>query len=122
MAQVVTRGRYFEVWEGIFIWPQEDCGVMFNTVVDLFWFQLYMEIHEDCFLFSLRGDANIHWLQPPYIQQPAAANLYRKSYEKLLNAAAIWLQPDVVNFEVFPHFKALCTSTNILYTNVDDQA
>ena len=37
------------------------------------------------------------------IQQPAAANLYRNSYTKLLNAAAlVWLQPAVMNCYVSP--------------------
>ena len=38
-----------------------------------------------------------------HIQQPAAANLYRKCYTLLLNAAAFWLQPAVINFDVFPN-------------------
>ena len=38
-----------------------------------------------------------------HIQQPAAANLYRKCYTLLLNAAAFWLQPAVLNFDVFPY-------------------
>ena len=37
-----------------------------------------------------------------HIQQPAAAKLYRKSYTLLLNAAAFWLQPAVMNFDVSP--------------------
>ena len=56
---------------------------------------------------SLRGDVKIHWLQP-HIQQPAAANLYRKSYTQLLNAAAFWLQPTVMNFDVSP-YRDVCT-------------
>ena len=36
----------------------------------------------------------------PHIQQPATANLYRKSYTQLLNAAAFWLQPAVKHFDV----------------------
>ena len=39
----------------------------------------------------------------PHIQQPAAANLYRKSNTYLLNAAAFWLQPAVTDFDVFPY-------------------
>ena len=38
-----------------------------------------------------------------HIQQPATANLYRKCYTLLLNAAAFWLQPAVMNFDVFPY-------------------
>ena len=38
-----------------------------------------------------------------HIQQPAAANLYRKCYTLLLNAAAFGLQPAVMNFDVFPY-------------------
>ena len=37
-----------------------------------------------------------------HIQQPAAANLYRKYYTLLLDAAAFWLQPAVMHFDVFP--------------------
>ena len=37
-----------------------------------------------------------------HIQQPAAANLYRKCYILLLNAAAFWLQPAVMNFDDSP--------------------
>ena len=36
-----------------------------------------------------------------HIQQPTAAKLYRKCYKLLLNAAAFWLQPAVMNFDVF---------------------
>ena len=39
----------------------------------------------------------------PHIQQPAAANLYRKSYTNLLNAAAFWLQLAVTDFDDFPY-------------------
>ena len=39
----------------------------------------------------------IHRLQPPY-----SANLYRKGYAWQLNAAALWLQPAVMNFDVSP--------------------
>ena len=38
-----------------------------------------------------------------YIQQPVAANLYRKCYTLLLNAAAFCLQPPGMNFDVFPY-------------------
>ena len=38
-----------------------------------------------------------------HIQQPAAANLYRKCYTLLFNAAAFWLQPAVMNFDDFPY-------------------
>ena len=37
-----------------------------------------------------------------YIQQPAAANLYRKSHKSLLNAAAFRLQQAAMNFDVIP--------------------
>ena len=40
-----------------------------------------------------------------HIQQPAAAKLYRESYTQLLDAAAIWLQPLVMNFDVSPYRK-----------------
>ena len=39
-----------------------------------------------------------------HIQQPAAANLYRKSYTYMLNAAASWLQPAVMNVDVSPKY------------------
>ena len=42
-----------------------------------------------------------------HIHQPAAANLYRKCYTVLLNAAAFWLQPAVMNFDVFPYSRVL---------------
>ena len=38
----------------------------------------------------------------PHIQQAAAANLFRKSYTYLLNAAAFWLQPAVIRYDVLP--------------------
>ena len=38
-----------------------------------------------------------------HIQQPAAAHLYRKNYRYQVNAAALWLQPVVMNFDVFPN-------------------
>ena len=38
-----------------------------------------------------------------HIQQSAAANLYRKCYTLILKAAAYWLQPAVINFDVFPY-------------------
>ena len=38
-----------------------------------------------------------------HIQQPAAANFYRKSYIYMLNAAALLLQPVVMNFDVSPN-------------------
>ena len=71
---------------------------------------------------SLRGDVKIHWLQHStavysfsYInwlqlaaEYGAAANLYRKSYTQLLNAAAFWLQPAVMNFDVSP-YRDVCT-------------
>ena len=41
-----------------------------------------------------------------HIQQPAAANLYRKCYTSLLKAAAYWLQPAVMNVDVFPYDSA----------------
>ena len=40
-----------------------------------------------------------------HIQQPAAANLYRKCYTLLLDAAAFWQQPAVMNFDVFPNYQ-----------------
>ena len=39
--------------------------------------------------------ANLH------IQQPAAASVFTKCYTLLLSAAAFWLQPAVMNFDVF---------------------
>ena len=42
-----------------------------------------------------------------HIHQPAAANLYRKCYTLLLDAAAFWLQPAVMNFDVFPWYEGL---------------
>ena len=46
----------------------------------------------------------------PHIQQPAVANaiLHRKSYTELLNAAALWLQPAVMNVYVFLHICCNC--------------
>ena len=38
-----------------------------------------------------------------HIQQPAAANLYRKCYTLLLKPAAFWLQPAVMNVDVSPY-------------------
>ena len=38
-----------------------------------------------------------------HIQQPAAANLYRKCYTLLLDAESFWLQPAVMKFDVFPY-------------------
>ena len=38
----------------------------------------------------------------PHIQEPAAANVYRKFYTYSLNAWAFWLQPVVMNFDVCP--------------------
>ena len=54
-----------------------------------------------------------------HIQQPAAANLYRKCYTLPLNAAAFRLQPAVMNFDVFPHRPMLCciVSNNINRNN-----
>ena len=59
-------------------------------------------------LLKLQGFCCSQWLEilrspcSLHIQQPAAANLYRKCYTLLLNAAAFWLQPAVMNFDVFP--------------------
>ena len=36
----------------------------------------------------------------PHIQQPTAANLYRKNLHK---SAAFWVQPAVMNCNVFPY-------------------
>ena len=36
------------------------------------------------------------------IQQPDAASLYRKSYTEVSNAAACWLQPVVMDVDIFP--------------------
>ena len=44
---------------------------------------------------------NVHQNQGRSQNSLAAANLYRKSYT-LLDAAAFWLQPAVVNFDVSP--------------------
>ena len=41
----------------------------------------------------------------PLFQQPTAASLYRESYAKLMNAAAFWLQPALMNFDVFPNLR-----------------
>ena len=49
-----------------------------------------------------------------HIQQPAAANLYRECYTLLLNAAAFWLQPAVMNFDVFPYFLLVSSIKSIL--------
>ena len=38
-----------------------------------------------------------------HIQQPAAANLYGKCYTLILNTVAFWLQPAVMNFDLFPY-------------------
>ena len=49
-----------------------------------------------------------------HTQQPAAANLYRKCYTLLLDAAAFWLQPTVMNFEVFTYLRSIrpqCTQS-----------
>ena len=48
-----------------------------------------------------KGKRQIHWSQH-HIQQLAAANLYRKIYIYLLNAAAFCLLPAAMNFDVFP--------------------
>ena len=64
----------------------------------------------------IRGDVKINWLQPPY-SAAITANLYRKCYTFLLNAAAFWLQPAVMNFDVFPKFKRL-TKSNIVIDGV----
>ena len=56
----------------------------------------------------VREDVEFIWLQ----QQPAAANLYRKCYTLLLNAASFWLQPVVMNFDVFP--KIILTYESLL--------
>ena len=50
----------------------------------------------------IRGDVRILWLHP-LILQPAAANMYRKSYTSLLNAAGFWLQQAAMDFDVFPY-------------------
>ena len=44
-----------------------------------------------------------------HIQPPASANLYRKCYTLLLNAAAFCLQPAVMHFDVFPNIKVEIT-------------
>ena len=51
-----------------------------------------------------------------HIQQLAAANLYRKSYIQVLNAAAFWLQPAVMNFDVTP--KKVLISKSV-YISID---
>ena len=50
------------------------------------------------------------------IQQPAAANLYRKCYTLLLNAAAFWLQPAVTNFDVFLYSYIYVVQLDLLIT------
>ena len=49
-----------------------------------------------------------------HTQQPAAANLYRKSYTQQLNAAAFWLQRAVMNFDVFPLNDVIVLTTHSL--------
>ena len=51
--------------------------------------------------FSLvRGDIKINWLQPPYSEANCSQLTY-ENYTQLLNTAAFWLQPAVLNFDVF---------------------
>ena len=47
--------------------------------------------------FTTVGETSKYVGCRPHIQQPAAANLYGKSCIKLVNAAAFWLQPTVMN-------------------------
>ena len=54
----------------------------------------------------LRGNVKIRRLQPPF----SAANLYRGSYTKQLNAAALWLQLAVMNFDVSPNTHRVISS------------
>ena len=48
-----------------------------------------------------------------HIQQPAAAILYRKCYTLLLKAAAFWLQPAVMIFDVFPYTHVIYSTPRI---------
>ena len=64
-------------------------------------------------LDHIRGDVKMHWL---HIQQPSAANLYRKSYIWLLNAAAFWLQPVVMTLNITPYTTVIRISDGCIST------
>ena len=51
---------------------------------------------------QFRGDVEMNWLQPPY-SAASCSQHYTKCHILLFNAAAFWLQPAVMNFDIFPY-------------------
>ena len=64
---------------------------------------MFVFIAASLVMFLMLGETSKFIGCSPHIQQPATANLYRKSYTQLLNAAAFWMQPTVKHFDVSPY-------------------
>ena len=60
------------------------------------------KIRRHVFLHSpLRGDVKIHRLQPPYSAACCSQHIKKMPY-MAVECCSIWLQPGVMNFDVFP--------------------
>ena len=64
--------------------------------------ELHLFLISDKYIFLLAGHTSKLSGCSTKVQQPAAANVYRKSYTSLLNTAALCLQPVVMKFDNSP--------------------